>query len=733
MDRKNRIFTGNRQNQKQRILFISVATATGFGIMLYLIFFMSGNLAFTKKTQADPGSMGNNTISSGTTMVNEYTNLTADVIATATQITVANNTLNDNNRFSDNLEAGDLIMIIQMRGATINETNASTYGSVSSYGYCGKYEFVEVLGTTGVDKIDLAAGLSKSYTASGNVQVLRVPRYQNFTIDNGATVTCPPWNGTTGGIVAIEANNTMTINGTVDASAKGFRGGVVEQSSDFPGDHSIWRSTSAGKGSEKGESISGYQSGYTQGRYGRGAPANGGGGGNSHNSPGGGGSNGNNGVTWNGKGNPDNSVGTYTTAWNKEASGFSGNTSSGGGRGGYSFAFANLSPTFFGPNSVLWGGDFRYNVGGYGGRPLDYSTGSIFMGGGGGAGDSNSGKGTDGGDGGGIIFLISANDITGSGTLKANGEDAAGVSGTSWLDAPGGGGGGGAIIVYSLSGNTTSLSIEAKGGKGGDWTNTSATNETSGGGGGGGGGYICITNPTGLTQSVNGGNNGENKNAIISNFKPNGATKGAAGQLATNPPNPYSGSVSLPVELTSFTGKIINTKAQLNWTTASEKNNNFFTISRSNDGVNYVQLAQVQGRGTSTIKMEYGYLDNTPVKGINYYRLKQTDMNGSSKNFQPIAVEIGNMGKNNSSEIAAYPNPFKDLFTLKVYCKEEKGNAQLKLSDKQGRLVQFQEVKLVEGPNFFIFNALTAIPQGIYLLSVKQNDGSSSNLKVVKN
>src|SRR5690606_26350868 len=197
--------------------------------------------------------------------------------------------------------------------------------------------------------------------------------------------------GSTGGVLVIEVSGNAVVNGTITANFRGFRGGDRENNSQSASTSiTRWYSNNSYDGGAKGESIAGSEfNEYDAGgyRYCRGAIANGGGGGNSHNAGGGGGSNGGVVANWNGLGNPDNSTGTYTAAWNQESGGFSGNSSSGGGRGGYTYGANNRNAGTTPPGNSNWGGNDRANVGGYGGRPLDYSTGRIFMGGGGGAGD----------------------------------------------------------------------------------------------------------------------------------------------------------------------------------------------------------------------------------------------------------------------------------------------------------------------------------------------------------
>ncbi len=423
---------------------------------LILVFAISLKICF-----AQQGKNGAETITVNNTVVNEYTSLTSDAAAGNTSITVSNNSLNTNNRFSASLSAGDLIMIIQMQGAIIKSTLDSTWGDVTDYGNCGLNEFAQVAGVSGTTIINLKCPLQNSYSASGRVQVIRVPRYTTLTINANDTLTCDTWegNGTAaGGVVAVEVQNGTTINagGAISATAQGFRGGLVANSGSVQVTDTF-AATDIGYGAQKGEGIAGFQADYTAygGMYGRGAPANGGGGGDTWNCGGGGGANAGDTSSWTGNGNTDiTSNPNYEEAWNLEYPGFSNSTSSGGGRGGYSSANNQNDPFTDGPGNsswsgsgTLWGG--RNNDGGKGGRPLDYSTGRLFMGGGGGAGHEDNSHAGNGGAGGGIVYLLSYGTIGGSGSIISNGQNG-GKDSLVDGDGPGGAGGGGTVIINSL-------------------------------------------------------------------------------------------------------------------------------------------------------------------------------------------------------------------------------------------------------------------------------------------
>ncbi|MEO8086851.1 MAG: PKD domain-containing protein, partial [Bacteroidota bacterium] len=492
------------------------------GIILPL--FLPGKMCFAQR-----GKDGAKIVSS-IVNVNEYTALTANASAGSSTISVTNSSLNSSGYFSGPLAPGDLIMIIQVQGASMGLANDSTYGIINFYNNCGFNEFAQVSSVPNSTSILVDCGLQHSYTASGRVQIVRVPRYTTLTINNGGQLTCPGWAVATGGVVAVEVLGNTIINtgGAIIASNKGFRGGALDNQSQFGTGDYRWNTGLSG--AEKGEGIAGNQGDYDSfsGRYDRGAPANGGGGGNGHTSGGGGGGNAGDISTWNGYGVPDVSTASWANAWNLEWSGFASNNSSGGGRGGYSYSSADRNALVEGPGNGNWGGDLRRNVGGIGGRPMDYSTGRLFLGGGGGAGDQNQNKGGAGGNGGGLVYILSFDNVSGSGSVVSNGTNGQNttVRGT---DAAGGAGAGGTIIINS-TGVISGITINANGGNGGNQIirNVFEPIEAEGPGGGGGGGYISITNGS-PARIANGGANGTTDSGGLLEFPADGATKGGVG------------------------------------------------------------------------------------------------------------------------------------------------------------------------------------------------------------
>lgn len=498
---------------------------------------------------AQRGKEGTVTINTANRIVNEYTTLTADANPGDASISVTASSLNANSRFSGPLAAGDLIMIIQMQGATIlgqpdagtpaiSNPNDATWGAVTNYNNCGNYEYAQVSSVPNSTTINIDCGLTKDYSFASKVQVIRVPRYNTLTITSPGILTCQTWNGTTGGILAVEVlGNTVLNAGKINVTGTGFRGGALFTTTGRT-TTTLYSCISVDVGSNKGEGIAGYDADYTPygGKYCRGAAANAGGGGNVWNCGGGGGANAGNTTAWTGQGNPNVSVAGWAAAWDLESLNFSSSSSSGGGRGGYSFSSSNQDASLLGPGTPgvtnAWSGSYRYNLGGLGGRPLDYSTGKIYMGGGGGAGEADDGQGGAGGKGGGIVYFVSYGNITGSGNDSIIADGAVGGSTVISVtqmgqDAAGGGGGGGTIILNS-TGTVSGVVLRANGGTGGHQLSNGTLNQAEGPGGGGGGGYTAVSNGTPI-QLANGGVNGITQSPHLTEFTPNGATMGGVG------------------------------------------------------------------------------------------------------------------------------------------------------------------------------------------------------------
>lgn len=470
-------------------------------------------------TFSQRGKDGDYTVGTLDTYVNTYTELTAQASSGVSAITVADNKMNSSS-FSGDLEAGDLLLIYHVQGTYVDvSTEPITqyngnytyqeskwngtadyfspieYGAVTNYWSAGKYEFAEVKSVSGNHNIELTCPLDNTYYTGDNdhPQVVRIPRYKNLTVPSNTSITSSKWDGTTGGVVAIEVEEDLEVTGSgeISANESGFRGGTpVDEDEAAPGPGTpaaIADTTSRGflgspdpkEGSGKGESIYGnVVDDYTNillSPYGYGSIANGGGGGGYHNAGGGGGSNVGVGSYYS-YGVVDHGISNvYDPAWNLEGPDLVNKPSSGGGRGGYSHSKQDKDPLSVGPHNSLWDSDYRRISGGVGGHPLTYESDRVFMGGGGGAGHGNDGYGGDGGNGGGVVLINVYGEITGDGTISANGAAGGSSEGPdpnigqkTGEDGAGGAGGGGAIVIKNINAFPSTLKLEAKGGEGGD-------------------------------------------------------------------------------------------------------------------------------------------------------------------------------------------------------------------------------------------------------------------------
>ncbi len=122
-----------------------------------------------------------------------------------------------------------------------------------------------------------------------------------------------------------------------------------------------------------------------------------------------------------------------------------------------------------------------------------------------------------------------------------------------------------------------------------------------------------------------------------------------------------------PIELSHFSVESVKEGTKFIWVTEREVNNDYFTIDRSTDGNNWKDIARIEGKGTTTERSEYEYIDANKATGKQYFRLKQTDYDRSFSYSSVVVLDHGN----ERVEIIAYPNPFTDKFWIKGLSKSE--------------------------------------------------------------
>lgn len=182
----------------------------------------------------------------------------------------------------------------------------------------------------------------------------------------------------------------------------------------------------------------------------------------------------------------------------------------------------------------------------------------------------------------------------------------------------------------------------------------------------------------------------------------------------------------LPISLVSFQGKLVQTNGiALSWTTASEQNNAYFDLLKSNDGINWTLLTTINSNGNSSQKLAYSYTDVTPFYGANYYVLKQVDFDGKSSSTAPITVNF-NLAQPN--KLSAHYNSG----TLAIATQGSAiGNGQIIVHNLNGQTLTSKNINLIEGINEFTIPL--NLQNGLYVLSLISNKGSQSVKFIAKN
>lgn len=185
--------------------------------------------------------------------------------------------------------------------------------------------------------------------------------------------------------------------------------------------------------------------------------------------------------------------------------------------------------------------------------------------------------------------------------------------------------------------------------------------------------------------------------------------------------------IPLPLELLFFTGYNNNTVNVLKWSTASETNNDYFTIERSRDGLIWEVLGKVKGAGTSNETNDYSLTDYSPFSSITYYRLKQTDFDGTTKTSDVISLEC--CGKVKHTNYYLYPNPTVGDFTIKAIKAIEQG-AIVEVINSIGQKVI--EKTITGETNNLQLSLNSDFSSGVYFVLIKHNNEVLLKQKVIK-
>lgn len=221
------------------------------------------------------------------------------------------------------------------------------------------------------------------------------------------------------------------------------------------------------------------------------------------------------------------------------------------------------------------------------------------------------------------------------------------------------------------------------------------------------------------------GNDNSNKIAICGTFV------WASNEPDINGPASF-GVAPLPISLLSFEANINEDKVELKWVTASEINNDYFTIERSRDAKKWEELVTVEGAGSSTQLIEYFETDNEPQEGLSYYRLKQTDINGDFEYFNIVPVRYK---KNNSGEaaISLFPNPVSPGETVQLRFENIYDSELIVvLRDVKGQEYYSKVVVNIEDGTLVGVPIDNSIPKGVYLVTASSENQMYSQKLIIK-
>ncbi|MCU0434406.1 MAG: T9SS type A sorting domain-containing protein [Bacteroidia bacterium] len=179
----------------------------------------------------------------------------------------------------------------------------------------------------------------------------------------------------------------------------------------------------------------------------------------------------------------------------------------------------------------------------------------------------------------------------------------------------------------------------------------------------------------------------------------------------------------LPVEWLTVTGNCANNHALLRWSTATEQNNDYFTIERSTNGTSWTAIGNVQGAGNSSMINNYQFIDPLPLPTINYYRIRQTDFNGSSSASSILMVSPCVASGDVVDAFAGNGNIFVNISAAFAQ------DYRITLYDSRGRLVSEQQFAVQPGANRFELEG-NVPATGVYMVSVVSTAGERISKKL---
>ncbi|MEP5613680.1 MAG: T9SS type A sorting domain-containing protein [Cyclobacteriaceae bacterium] len=177
----------------------------------------------------------------------------------------------------------------------------------------------------------------------------------------------------------------------------------------------------------------------------------------------------------------------------------------------------------------------------------------------------------------------------------------------------------------------------------------------------------------------------------------------------------------LPIELISFSAENAAEGVNLNWSTATELNNDFFTIERSLDGETFTDLVEIDGAGNSSSTLSYEFTDTGVSEGIYFYRLKQTDFDGKGSYSEIIAIY--HTTEVVSDQLKLYPNPVNgETFYVSTENLAHGIDFEVSILDLGGRAIKSQLLR--REFNNVLSVDVSGIENGVYVIRLRSEQGS---------
>jgi hypothetical protein len=190
--------------------------------------------------------------------------------------------------------------------------------------------------------------------------------------------------------------------------------------------------------------------------------------------------------------------------------------------------------------------------------------------------------------------------------------------------------------------------------------------------------------------------------------------------------NPPGGGNPLPIQMSAFSALLQNKKVNVNWTTQTEVNNDFFTVERSADNVAFTPIGTVDGSGNSNEIRNYQFVDNQPLKGVSYYRITQTDFDGHVSKTNSVVVN-NKMGMS----FSIYPNPATDG-RVKLRYEDMSANMNISVQDITGRIIPCEKSLQDNGDIDLIIDERYSSHGGIFIISATDGIQTYKQKLVIK-